>query len=242
MKKKTAVFIAIPETNDSFNFISALLMATVAEQLRLKSDQVRLGKRILEKGKKLVHFRFLIDEFANIGRIPHFEKLLTTFRKREMSFAIILQSLNQLQAMYKDSWENIVNGCASLIFLGGDEEKTAKYLSQRIGKQTLSIRKHSISNKSSSENRDKFGRDLLDQSEVTKIDGDECLVFITKEHVFRDKKFYAFDHELADRLGTSPNDPNWFTYKRYKNDVEKLLAQVKKEDIIDHGIIKDEVA
>lgn len=239
---KTAVFVAIPETNDAFNFISALLMATVAEQLRVKSDNVRLGKMKLEKGKELLHFRFLIDEFANIGKIPHFEKLLTTFRKREMSFAIILQSLNQLQAMYKNSWENIVNGCASLIFLGGDEEKTAKYLSNRIGKQTLSIRKHSLNKGRSgggSENRDKVGRALLDESEVTKIGGDECLVFITKEHVFRDKKFYAFDHELAPLLANGPEDPNWYTYKRYKNEVEELLDKVKKEDIANHGVIGD---
>lgn len=241
-EEKTAVFVAIPETNDAYNFISALLMATVAEQLRMKSDNVRLGKMKLEKGKKLLHFRFLIDEFANIGRIPHFEKLLTTFRKREMSFAIILQSLNQLQAMYKTSWENIVNGCASLLFLGGDEEKTAKYLSNRIGKQTLSIRKHSISKGRTgggSENRDKIGRALLDESEVTKIGGDECLVFITKEHVFRDKKFYAFDHELAPLLANGPEDSNWYTYKRYKNEVEELLDKVRKEDIVDHGTIGD---
>ncbi|WP_354017342.1 VirD4-like conjugal transfer protein, CD1115 family [Enterococcus rotai] len=244
-EEKTAVFIAIPETNDAYNFISALFMATVAEQLRVKSDAVRLGKRFLRKGKKLLHFRFLMDEFANIGRIPHFEKLLTTFRKREMSFAIILQSLNQLQAMYKNSWENIVNGCASLIFLGGDEEKTAKYLSNRIGKQTLSIRKHNISKgrgSGGSENRDKLGRALLDESEVTKIDGDECLVFITKEHVFRDKKFYAFDHELAYLLGNEPGDENWYTYKRYRNEEEELLDKVRKENIVDHGTIMDDAA
>ncbi|STP63153.1 Type IV secretory pathway, VirD4 components [Enterococcus faecalis] len=70
------------------------MFATVGEVLRNKSDQVRLGKRVLEEGKELLHVRFLIDEFANIGRIPHFEKMLTTFRKREMSFTIVLQSLN----------------------------------------------------------------------------------------------------------------------------------------------------
>lgn len=244
-EEKTAVFIAIPETSDSYNFISAIFLATIMETLRYKSDQIRLGKKWFQKGKKLLHVRYLIDEFANIGRIPNFEKALTTFRKREMSFAVVLQSLNQLQAMYKNSWEGIVNGCASLLFLGGDEEKTTKYLAHRIGKQTISIRKNSHSlgrNGSSTENRDKMGRDLMTPDEIGRLDGDECLVFITKEHVFKDKKFYAFDHKNADQLGSEPGDPNWFTYKRYRNEEEELLDKVRKEDIVDHGIVGDEAA
>ena len=242
-EEKTAVFLAIPETNDAYNFISALFLATIAETLRFKSDQVRLGKQSIERGNHLLHVRFLIDEFANIGRIPHFEKLLTTFRKREMSFTIVLQSLNQLQAMYKNTWETILNGCASLLFLGGDEEKTTKYLAQRIGKQTISLRKQSVTHGKTgggSENRDRTGRDLLTPSEIALLGGDECLVFITKEHVFKDKKYYAFDHPKAGFLGADPLDKNWFYYKIYRNEVEELLDQVKIENVIDHGTLSIE--
>src|SRR5699024_2738627 len=105
------------------NFIAAIFMATIMEELRFKSDQVRLGKLKLAKGKKLLHVRFLIDEFANIGRIPNFEKALASFRKREMSFAIILQSLAQLRKMYKNNWEEIVDNCSTLLYLGGDDPK-----------------------------------------------------------------------------------------------------------------------
>lgn len=243
-EEKTAVFIAIPETNTSFNFIAALMFATVGEVLRNKSDQVRVGKRVLEEGKELLHVRFLIDEFANIGRIPHFEKMLTTFRKREMSFTIVLQSLNQLQTLYRNGWQNILNGCACLLYLGGDEEETTKYLSARAGKQTLSIRKHSMNKGNQgggSENRDKYGRDLIDRSEVALIGGDECLVFISKEHVFKDKKFYAFQHDRADELATGPTDDKWYTWRRYMTDEEAILDKISATDIIDHGEITSEL-
>ena len=244
-EEKTAVFIAIPETNKSYNFIAAIFMATVMETLRHKSDQVRLGKLQLPKGKKLLHVRFLIDEFANIGRIPNFEEALATFRKREMSFSIILQSLAQLQKMYKYGWEGIVNNCSTLLFLGGDEEKTTKYLSHRADKQTISLRKYSKShgrNGGGSESRDKTGRDLLTPGEIGHLDGDECLVYISKEYVYKDKKYYAFDHPLGSMMGDEPGDENWYTYKRYLTEEEEILDKVRPENIVDHGVIDDEVA
>lgn len=244
-EEKTAVFIAIPETNKSYNFIAAIFMATVMETLRHKSDQVRLGKLRLPKGKKLLHVRFLIDEFANIGRIPNFEEALATFRKREMSFSIILQSLAQLQKMYKNGWEGIVNNCSTILFLGGDEEKTTKYLSHRADKQTISLRKHSKSyskNGGGSESRDKTGRDLLTPGEIGHLDGDECLVYISKEYVYKDKKYYAFDHPLGSMMGDEPGDENWYTYKRYLTEEEEILDKVRPENVIDHGVIGEDIA
>lgn len=243
--KRSGPLIAIPETNKSYNFIAAIFMATVMETLRHKSDQVRLGKLQLPKEKKLLHVRFLIDEFANIGRIPNFEEALATFRKREMSFSIILQSLAQLQKMYKYGWEGIVNNCSTLLFLGGDEEKTTKYLSHRADKQTISLRKYSKShgrNGGGSESRDRTGRDLLTPGEIGHLDGDECLVYISKEYVYKDKKYYAFDHPLGSMMGDEPGDENWYTYKRYLTEEEEILDKVRPENIIDHGVIGDEVA
>ncbi|MCF0231463.1 MAG: type IV secretory system conjugative DNA transfer family protein [Enterococcus sp.] len=244
-EEKTAVFIAIPETNKAYNFIATIFMATVMETLRHKSDQVRLGKLQLPKGKSLLHVRFLIDEFANIGRIPNFEEALATFRKREMSFSIILQSLAQLQKMYKNGWEGIVNNCSTILFLGGDEEKTTKYLSHRADKQTISLRKHSKSyskNGGGSESRDKTGRDLLTPGEIGHLDGDECLVYISKEYVYKDKKYYAFDHPLGSMMGDEPGDENWYTYKRYLTEEEEILDKVRPENMIDHGVVGEDIA
>ena len=245
-EEKTAVFIAIPETSKSFNFIANIFLATIMETLRAKSDRIRLGREQLAPGKKLLHVRFLIDEFANIGKIANFEEALATFRKREMSFMVILQSLAQLKKMYKNNWEEIVDNCASLIYLGGDDPKTLEFLSKRLGKQTISLRKHSISkggNGGGSESRDKTGRDLMMGDEIATIDGDECLVFIKKERGFLDRKYYAYEHPRADELARNPGDKNWFNYRRYMNEEEKLLDDVRRGASVlnDHGMIQSEI-
>ncbi|WP_242327956.1 VirD4-like conjugal transfer protein, CD1115 family [Lactococcus lactis] len=246
-EEKTAVFIAIPETNKSFNFIANIFLATIMETLRAKSDRIRLGREQLAPGKQLLHVRFLIDEFANIGKIAHFEEALATFRKREMSFMIILQSLAQLKKMYKNNWEEIVDNCASLIYLGGDDPKTLEFLSKRLGKQTISLRKQSISkggNGGGSESRDKTGRDLMMVDEIATIDGDECLVFIKKEHGFIDRKYYAYEHPRANELARNPGDAHWFTYRRYMSEEEKLLEKVRRGESIlnDHGTLRSEIS
>lgn len=246
-EEKTAVFIAIPETNKSFNFIANIFLATIMETLRVKSDRIRLGREQLAPGKHLLHVRFLIDEFANIGKIAHFEEALATFRKREMSFMIILQSLAQLKKMYKNNWEEIVDNCASLIYLGGDDPKTLEFLSKRLGKQTISLRKQSISkggNGGGSESRDKTGRDLMMVDEIATIDGDECLVFIKKEHGFIDRKYYAYEHPRANELARNPVDAHWFTYRRYMSEEEKLLEKVRRGESIlnDHGMLQSEIS
>lgn len=242
---KTAVFIAIPETSDTYNFLSAIFLATAMEVLRKKADEVLTGERILAKGKKLLHIRFLIDEFANIGRIPNIDKALATFRSREMSIVIVLQALDQLKTMYKNGWATLVNTCDSFLFLGGDEKETTEYLSKRAGKQTISLRKTSVSRGrqgSSSENKDKTGRDLLTPDEIGRLKGTDALLFISGQFVYKDKKYTVHEHEQAHLLSNTPGDVNWFTYKRYRNEEEELLDKVRKEDIVDHGVITDEAA
>ncbi|WP_366533593.1 VirD4-like conjugal transfer protein, CD1115 family (plasmid) [Carnobacterium maltaromaticum] len=244
-EEKTAVFIAIPETSDTYNFLSAIFLATAMEVLRKKADEVLTGERILAIGKKLLHIRFLIDEFANIGRIPNIDKALATFRSREMSIVIVLQALDQLKTMYKNGWATLVNTCDSFLFLGGDEKETTEYLSKRAGKQTISLRKTSVSRGrqgSSSESRDKTGRDLLTPDEIGRLKGTDALLFISGQHVYKDKKYTVQEHEQAHLLSNTPGDANWFTYKRYRNEEEELLDKVRKEDIVDHGVITDEAA
>ena len=244
-EEKTAVFIAIPETSDTYNFLSAIFLATAMEVLRKKADEVLTGERILAIGKKLLHIRFLIDEFANIGRIPNIDKALATFRSREMSIVIVLQALDQLKTMYKNGWATLVNTCDSFLFLGGDEKETTEYLSKRAGKQTISLKKTSVSRGrqgSSSESKDKTGRDLLTPDEIGRLKGTDALLFISGQFVYKDKKYTVHEHEQAHLLSNTPGDANWFTYKRYRNEEEELLDKVRKEDIVDHGVITDEAA
>ncbi len=237
-EEKTAIFVTIPETTDSYNFLAAIFISTAMEVLRDKVDKVLTGEIAY---RQLLHFRFWIDEFANIGRIPNIDKALASFRSRNMSIAIFLQALDQLKTMYKYGWASMANLCATVIFLGGDEEATVKYLSERIGSQTIGTRKYSH-NKGrqggGSENRDYTGRKLLFPDEIGRLNGDECLVFITKEFVFKDEKYPVFDHPNAQYLANKPTDENWYRYKRYKDDVEEFLD---KAVMVDHGEIPETI-
>ena len=233
VEEKTAVFISIPETNSAYNFLASIFISTVMETLRFKIDSVMTGETTLEEGKELLFFQFFIDEFANIGRIPNIDKALATFRSRNMGICIVLQALAQLKSMYKDDWASLLNNCATLLFLGGDEKETTEYLSKRIGKQTIHTRNRtrSHSRNGGSENHNKMARDLLTPDEIGRLGGDECLVFISKEHVFRDKKSLAFNHKRAAEIADDYRHENWYRYKRYSSDIEEMKANVNFEDL-----------
>lgn len=238
--EKTAVFIAIPETSGAYNFLASIFLSTVMEVLRTKIDQVLKGQR--KVSSPLLHVRFILDEFANIGRIPNIDRALASFRSREMSIVPILQSLDQLKTMYKNGWGTFVDVCDSFLFLGGNEKETTSYLSQRADKQTISIRNQSISNgnrNGGSENRQKQARDLLTPGEVGRLKEGNALLFINGLNVFKDKKFTVQDHKNAHLLANEPGDNNWYYYKRYRNEEERILDEVMPEDLIDHGMIDE---
>ena len=243
IEEKTAVFITIPETNGAYNFLASIFITTIMETLRGRIDKILSGEEKLENGKNPLFIQFIIDEFANIGRIPNIDKALATFRIRNMSIIIILQALAQLKAMYKDDWASMLNNCASLLFLGGDEKETTKYLSERAGKQTINIRNHSHSRGSrgnSTENRQMLARDLITPDEIGRLDGNQCLLFVTKEYVYKDYKYNVYNHPLANLLADDYTDLKWYKYKRFMNEVDELMDNVKKEDVIDKGIIGEE--
>lgn len=243
IEEKTAVFITIPETNGAYNFLASIFITTIMETLRGRIDKILSGEEKLENGKNPLFIQFIIDEFANIGRIPNIDKALATFRSRNMSIIIILQALAQLKAMYKDDWASMLNNCASLLFLGGDEKETTKYLSERAGKQTINIRNHSHSRGSrgnSTENRQMLARDLMTPDEIGRLDGNQCLLFVTKEYVYKDYKYNVYNHPLANLLADDYTDLKWYKYKRFMNEVDELMDNVKKEDVIDKGIIGEE--
>ena len=212
------------------------------ERLRKKVDEVMQGIRTLPEGKSLLHVRFILDEFANIGRIPNIDKALATFRSREMSIVIILQALAQLKAMYKNGWETLLNSCDSLLFLGGDEKETTAYLSQRAGKQTISIRNRTQNHgrTGGSTSYQKQARDLFTPDEIGRLNNNSALLFISGQYVFKDKKYTVDDHPNASLLAQNPQDPNWYRYKRYMDEEEEFLD--KATQIIDHGAITHEEA
>lgn len=226
--KKTAVFIAIPETNNAFNFLSSILFAIGFEVLTHKADDILQGKVPGYSRKNLRHIQFIFDEFAQIGRIPNFAQVLSSIRSREMSIKIIIQAVNQLESLYKSDWKTIFNNCATHLFLGTNDKDTMEYYSTRAGKQTIRTRStsksHSYRNGSSSENKQIQGRSLLTPDEVSRIGVEEGLVFISKQNVFRDEKASVDDHPRKDEIASSPEDEkNWYEYTRKGTDIDGLL-------------------
>ena len=128
--RKTALFVIISDTDDTFNFVVSILYTQLFNLLCDKADDVY-------GGRLPVHVRCLLDEFANIGQIPKFEKLIATIRSREISASIILQSQSQLKAIYKDNADTIVGNCDTTLFLGGKEKTTLKEMSEILGKETI---------------------------------------------------------------------------------------------------------
>lgn len=226
--KKTAVFIAIPETNNAFNFLSSILFAVGFEVLTHKADDILQGKVPGYSRQNLRHIQFILDEFAQIGRIPNFTQVLSSIRSREMSIKIIIQAVNQLESLYKSDWKTIFNNCATHLFLGTNDKDTMEYYSTRSGKQTIRARStsksHSYRNGSSSENKQIQGRPLLTPDEVARIGIDEGLVFISKQNVFKDKKASVYDHPRQAEIAHSPEDKeNWYDYTRKGTDIDGLL-------------------
>ena len=225
--KKTAVFIAIPETNSAFNFLASMLFAVGFEVLTHKADDILQGKVPGRNRSNLIHIQWIFDEFANIGRIPNFAPILSSIRSREMSIKIILQAVNQLQALYKSDWKTIFNNCATHVFLGTNDKDTMEYYSTRSGKQTIKVKNYSKSQSgrgSSSESRQTQGRPLLTPDEIARIGVDEALVFISKQHVFRDKKASVLEHPRADQIAHSPEDYTWYEYEKKGTDIDEFYS------------------
>lgn len=196
--EKTALFIIIPDSDRTFNFISAIMYQQLFDTLFLKAEN--------EYGGRLpYHVRFLLDEFANIGQIPNFEIYIATMRSREISVNVILQNLAQLKNLYKDSWETITGNCDTLLFLGGKEQSTLEYISKLVGKTTIDLKTTNESKGQSgsySINNQVLGRDLITPSEVGLLNGNECILSIRGIPPFKSTKFDITKHhkykELSD--------------------------------------------
>ena len=189
--RKTALFVIISDTDDTFNFVVSIMYSQLFNLLCDKADDVY-------GGRLPVHVRCLLDEFANIGLIPKFEKLIATIRSREISASIILQAQSQLKAIYKDNADTIVGNCDSTLFLGGKEKTTLKELSETLGKETIDLYNTSETRSNANSyglNYQKTGKELMSQDEITVMDGGKCIFQLRGVRPFLSYKYDITKHK-----------------------------------------------
>ena len=208
--RKTALFVIISDTDDTFNFVVSIMYSQLFNLLCDKADDVY-------GGRLPVHVRCLLDEFANIGLIPKFEKLIATIRSREISASIILQAQSQLKAIYKDNADTIVGNCDSTLFLGGKEKTTLKELSETLGKETIDLYNTSetrSNQKSFGLNYQKTGKELMSQDEITVMDGSKCIFQLRGVRPFLSDKYDITKHKNY-RLLEDYDKKNLFDIESY---------------------------
>ena len=229
-EKKTALFIIISDTDTTFNFIAALMYSQLFNLLCDRADNKH-------GGRLPVHVRFLLDEFANIGQIPNFDKLIATIRSREISAAVILQTQAQLKTMYKDAAETIIGNMDSRLFLGGSEKTTLKDLSEALGKETIYLLNHSESKGNSpsfSNNYQKLGKELMSVDELSVMDGSKCVLQLRGVRPFLSDKYDITKHKNYCLL--SDSDP------KHAFDVGKFVSTRLKVNPDEPYLISEYVA
>lgn len=223
--RKTALFVIISDTDDTFNFVVSIMYSQLFNLLCDKADD--------EYGGRLpVHVRCLLDEFANIGLIPKFEKLIATIRSREISASIILQAQSQLKAIYKDNADTIVGNCDSTLFLGGKEKTTLKELSETLGKETIDLYNTSETRSNANSyglNYQKTGKELMSQDEITVMDGSKCIFQLRGVRPFLSDKFDITKHKNY-KLLEDYDKKNVFDIEDYIK--RKGKAKLNRETVI----------
>lgn len=223
--RKTALFVIISDTDDTFNFVVSIMYSQLFNLLCDKADDVY-------GGRLPIHVRCLLDEFANIGLIPKFEKLIATIRSREISASIILQAQSQLKAIYKDNADTIVGNCDSTLFLGGKEKTTLKELSETLGKETIDLYNTSetrSNQKSFGLNYQKTGKELMSQDEITVMDGSKCIFQLRGVRPFLSDKFDITKHKNY-KLLEDYDKKNVFNIESYMK--RKGKAKLNRETVI----------
>lgn len=230
--KKTALFIIISDTDDTFNFVVAMMYTQLFNLLCDKADDVY-------GGRLPVHVRCLLDEFSNIGQIPKFEKLIATIRSREISASIILQAKSQLKAIYKDHADTILGNCDSELFLGGKEGTTIKELSENLGKETIDLYNTSetrSNQKSFGLNYQKLGKELMSRDELKVMDGGKCILEIRGARPFYSDKFDITKHKNY-KLLSDYNKKNAFDIENYLKRKDKVkLKENMQVTVVDMDV------
>ena len=224
--EKTALFVIISDTDDTFNFVVAIMYSQLFNLLCDKADN--------EYGGRLpVHVRCLLDEFSNIGQIPKFEKLIATIRSREISACIILQAQSQLKAIYKDNADTIIGNCDTTLFLGGKEKSTLKELSETLGKETIDMYNTSEtrSNQNSyGTNYQKLGKALMSEDELSVMDGGKCILQLRGVRPFLSDKYDITKHPRYKML-SDYDKRNVFDMEKYMKRKKPVVA---KDEVFDY--------
>ena len=224
--RKTAMFVIISDTDDTFNFVVAIMYTQLFNLLCDRADDVY-------GGRLPVHVRFLLDEFANIGQIPKFDKLIATIRSREISASIILQSQSQLKSIYKDNADTISGNCDSTLFLGGREKSTLKEISETLGKETIDLYNTSETRSNQNSyglNYQKLGKELMTQDELAVMDGGKCILQLRGVRPFFSDKYDITAHPRYKYLADYD--------KKNEFDIERFLKHrptvVKPDEVFDY--------
>ena len=243
-KKKTAVYVISSDTHTAYDFLLTIFFSQMIQQLYNYAD--------LNGGKLQMPVYFILDEFANIGRIPDFDKKISTSRSRGIQFSVILQNLDQLEAIYEKSYETIIGNCDTHVFLGSNSYKTVEYFSKALGEKT-------IFRQSKSTNRDKhahkqgfsdseqmLGRALMTPDELRRMDNDLCIIFEKGIKPVKAKKYYYFTHQkMYKELEENKLDHNHFDagvrgewrkynpYNPYVPETDKKAAENLKVESLD---------
>ena len=233
--RKTAMFVIISDTDDTFNFVVAIMYTQLFNLLCDKADD--------EHGGRLpYHVRLLLDEFANIGQIPKFDKLIATIRSREISASIILQSQSQLKSIYRDAAETIIGNCDTTLFLGGKESSTLKEISETLGKETIDLFNTSDTrgqSRSYGLNYQKTGKELMTKDELAVMDGGKCILQLRGVRPFYSKKFDITAHKRYKELSDF-DKKNAFDVEQYMrcklriradDEVEVFEIEVTDDDL-----------
>ena len=225
-EKKTALFVIISDTDATFNFIVSIMYSQLFNLLCDKADDVY-------NGRLPIHVRCLLDEFANIGQIPQFEKLIATIRSREISASIILQSKSQLKALYRDNASTIEGNCDTTLFLGGKEKDTLKDLAEILGKETIDLYNTSDTRGTSQSyglNYQKTGKELMSQDEIAVMDGSKCIMQLRGVRPFFSDKFDITKHKQYPLL-SDYDKKNEFDIEKYVKNRNRL--RFKRNDVVD---------
>ena len=234
-ERRTAMFVIISDTDDTFNFVVAIMYTQLFNLLCDKADD--------EHGGRLpYHVRLLLDEFANIGLIPKFDKLIATIRSREISASIILQSQSQLKTIYKDAAETITGNCDTMLFLGGKESSTLKEISETLGKETIDLLNTSDTRGQSQSygmNYQKTGKELMSRDELSVMDGNKCILQLRGVRPFLSNKYDITQHKRYKEL-SDYDKKNAFDVEQYLKHTLRMGVEEEFE-VFDVEVTQDDL-
>lgn len=235
---KTAVYVISSDTHTAYDFLLTIFFSQMIQQLYDYADQ--------NGGALKEQTFFILDEFANIGKIPDFDKKISTSRSRKISFSVILQNIDQLEAVYEKSYETIMGNCDTHLFLGSNSFKTVEYFSKQLGEKTIgrdsiSINKDKQNHRTGKSVSDQvMARALMTPDELRRMDMNDCIIFVKGLKPVKTRKFYYFEHPMAKemaKLEISHNDigeidrGTWRKYNPYNPYVDEKEKEKKAEDL-----------